>query len=61
MAKVPKDRHSCSMKINEHRRKYSAELSISEEGALKKGIEENICEFAEKGRGLCAKACTYAP
>lgn len=36
--------------------KYAAEQAISEEEALKKGMEEKSKEFAEKGSELYAKA-----
>ena len=48
--------HFCSMKITEDVRKYAAEQAISEEEALKKGMEEKSKEFAEKGSELYAKA-----
>jgi phosphomethylpyrimidine synthase len=48
--------HFCSMKITEDVRKYAAEQGISEEEALKKGMEEKSKEFAEKGSELYAKA-----
>jgi phosphomethylpyrimidine synthase len=48
--------HFCSMKITEDVRKYAAELQISEEEALKKGMEEKSKEFAEKGNEIYAKA-----
>ncbi len=41
--------HFCSMKITEDVRKYAAEQAISEEEALKKGMEEKSREFTEKG------------
>ncbi len=47
--------HFCSMKITEDVRKYAAEQAISEEEALKKGMEEKSKEFAEKGSELYAK------
>ena len=37
-------------------RKYTAELQIAEEEAVKKGMEEKSSEFTEKGRALYAKA-----
>lgn len=39
------------MKITEDVRKYAAKQAISEEEALKKGIELKSKEFVEKGRG----------
>ncbi|MCE9519596.1 MAG: phosphomethylpyrimidine synthase ThiC [Verrucomicrobia bacterium] len=41
--------HFCSMKITEDVRKYAAEQAISEEEALKKGMEEKSKEFIESG------------
>ena len=48
--------HFCSMKITEDVRKYAAEQAISEEDALKKGMEEKSREFVEKGAEVYAKA-----
>jgi len=48
--------HFCSMKITEDVRKYAAEQAITEEEALKNGMEEKSREFAEKGNELYAKA-----
>jgi phosphomethylpyrimidine synthase len=48
--------HFCSMKITEDVRKYAAEQAISEEEALKKGMEEKSKEFVEKGAEVYAKA-----
>ena len=44
------------MMITEDGRKYAAEQGVAEEEALKKGMEEKIREFAEKGSELYAKA-----
>ena len=41
--------HFCSMKITEDVRKYAAEQAISEEEALKRGMEEKSKEFVEQG------------
>ncbi|MES2596602.1 MAG: phosphomethylpyrimidine synthase ThiC [Verrucomicrobiota bacterium] len=41
--------HFCSMKITEDVRKYAAEQAISEEEALKRGMEEKSKEFVEAG------------
>ncbi len=48
--------HFCSMKISEDVRKYAADQAISEEEALKKGMEEKSREFAEAGAELYTKA-----
>ena len=45
-----------SVNITEDVRKYAAEQAISEEEALKKGMEEKSKEFAEKGAEVYAKA-----
>jgi hypothetical protein len=37
------------MKITEDVRKYTAQLGIAEEDALKRGMEEKSKEFVEKG------------
>jgi phosphomethylpyrimidine synthase len=42
--------------ITEDLRKYAAEQGVSEEGALKKGMEEKSKEFVEKGAEVYAKA-----
>jgi phosphomethylpyrimidine synthase len=41
--------HFCSMKISEDVRKYAADQALSEEEALKKGMEEKSKEFVEQG------------
>jgi phosphomethylpyrimidine synthase len=48
--------HFCSMKITEDVRKYAAEQGITEEEALKRGMEEKSRELREKGAELYAKA-----
>ena len=48
--------HFCSMKITEDVRKYAAEQGVSEEEALKKGMEEKSKEFVQKGAEVYAKA-----
>jgi phosphomethylpyrimidine synthase len=48
--------HFCSMKITEDVRKYAAEQGMSEEEALKRGMEEKSKEFVEKGAEVYAKA-----
>jgi phosphomethylpyrimidine synthase len=47
--------HFCSMKITEDVRKYAAEQNISEEEALKKGMEQKSKEFVEKGAEVYTK------
>jgi phosphomethylpyrimidine synthase len=42
------------MKITEDVRKYAADLAISEEEALAKGMEEKAKEFVEKGAEVYA-------
>jgi phosphomethylpyrimidine synthase len=41
--------HFCSMKISEDVRKYAADQALSEEEALRKGMEEKSKEFKESG------------
>jgi phosphomethylpyrimidine synthase len=41
--------HFCSMKISEDVRKYAADQALSEEEALKKGMEEKSAEFVKQG------------
>ena len=48
--------HFCSMKITEDVRKYAAEQGVTDEEALKKGMEEKSAEFVEKGSEVYAKA-----
>jgi ABC-type multidrug transport system ATPase subunit len=43
------------MKTVEDVRKYAAELGITEEAAMKKGMEEESREYAENGNGIYAK------
>jgi phosphomethylpyrimidine synthase len=44
------------MKITEDVRKFAAEQGVTEEEALKKGMEEKAKEFVEKGSEVYAKA-----
>ena len=46
----------CSMRITEDVRKHAAEHGVSEEEAVRKGMEEKSREFVEKGAELYAKA-----
>ena len=48
--------HFCSMKITEDVRKYAAEQSVTEEDAVKCGLEEKAAEFVKKGSEVYAKA-----
>ncbi len=48
--------HFCSMKISEDVRKYAAAQNLSEEEALKKGMEEKSKEFKDSGAEVYAKA-----
>jgi phosphomethylpyrimidine synthase len=48
--------HFCSMKITEDVRKYAAEQGMSEEDAVKHGMEEKSKEFVEKGAEVYAKS-----
>ena len=48
--------HFCSMKITEDVRQYAAAQGLSEEEALKKGLEEKAREFAEKGAEVYSRA-----
>ena len=48
--------HFCSMKITEDVRKYAAQQGVSEEEALKRGMEEKSKEFVAKGAEVYAKA-----
>jgi phosphomethylpyrimidine synthase len=43
------------MKITEDARKYAAEQGLSEEEALKRGMEEKSKEFVERGAEVYAK------
>ncbi len=47
--------HFCSMKITEDVRKYAAEHGLSEEAAVKKGMEDKSREFVEQGAEVYAK------
>src|SRR3989475_8137962 len=48
--------HFCSMKITEDVRKFAAEQGISEDRALKAGMEQKSREFMEKGAELYTKS-----
>ena len=47
--------HFCSMKITEDVRKYAAEQKLSEDEALRAGMEQKAKEFVEKGAEVYAK------
>ncbi len=48
--------HFCSMRITEDVRKYAMEQKLSEDEALKAGMEQKSKEFVEKGAEVYAKA-----
>ncbi|MFZ0711199.1 MAG: phosphomethylpyrimidine synthase ThiC [Terrimicrobiaceae bacterium] len=48
--------HFCSMKITEDVRKYAAEQGLSEEDAVRRGMEEKSKEFVEKGAEVYTRA-----
>ncbi len=48
--------HFCSMKITQDVRDYAATQGISEQEALKKGMEEKAVEFVKKGAEVYQKA-----
>jgi phosphomethylpyrimidine synthase len=47
--------HFCSMRITEDVRKYAAEQGITEEAAIKKGLEQKAREFTKSGSEIYAK------
>jgi phosphomethylpyrimidine synthase len=48
--------HFCSMRITEDVRKYAQEHQLSEEDAIKAGMEQKAREFAETGAEIYSKA-----
>jgi phosphomethylpyrimidine synthase len=48
--------HFCSMKITQDVRDYAAKHSVSDEAALKKGMQEKAIEFVKKGSEIYHKA-----
>ncbi|WP_333842977.1 phosphomethylpyrimidine synthase ThiC [Pelomicrobium sp.] len=48
--------HFCSMKITQDVRDYAAQMGLSEEEALKKGMEEKAEEFVKRGGEVYTKA-----
>ncbi len=48
--------HFCSMKITEDVRKYAAEQELSEDEALRTGMEQKSREFSEAGAEIYSKA-----
>jgi phosphomethylpyrimidine synthase len=48
--------HFCSMKITQDVRDYAARQGVSEEQALKQGMEEKALEFVRRGGELYTKA-----
>ena len=47
--------HFCSTRITEDVRRYAAEQGLSEEAAVKEGLDEKAAEFIEKGSEIHAK------
>jgi hypothetical protein len=47
--------HFCSMRITEDVRKFAAEQKLSEDEALRAGMEQKAKEFVEKGAEVYAK------
>jgi len=47
--------HFCSMKITQDVRDYAAKLGVSEQEALKKGMEVKSIEFVKGGAEIYAK------
>ncbi len=56
MANSTRNAHSCLMKITVDVRKYAVQQGLTEEEALKKGLEEKSKEFMEIGAEVYAKA-----
>jgi hypothetical protein len=50
--------HFCSMKITEDVRKYAAQQGLSEEEALKAGMEQKSREFVNAGAEVYGKTMT---
>jgi phosphomethylpyrimidine synthase len=48
--------HFCSMKITQDVRDYAAKIGVSDEEALKKGMETKAVEFVRKGAEIYTKA-----
>jgi phosphomethylpyrimidine synthase len=48
--------HFCSMKITQDVREYAAQQGVSEEDALKKGMEQKAVEFVARGAEIYSKA-----
>jgi phosphomethylpyrimidine synthase len=48
--------HFCSMKITQDVRDYAAKIGVSDEDALKKGMEVKAIEFVQKGAEIYSKA-----
>ena len=48
--------HFCSMKITQDVREYAAKQGLSDEDALKKGLETKAIEFVERGAEIYSKA-----
>ena len=48
--------HFCSMKITEDVRKYAAAQGVSDQEALRKGMESKSKEFVDQGAEVYSKA-----
>jgi phosphomethylpyrimidine synthase len=48
--------HFCSMKITQDVREYAEKQGVSEQEALKKGMEQKAIEFVKKGAEIYTKA-----
>jgi phosphomethylpyrimidine synthase len=46
----------CSLRITEDVRRYAVEHGMTEEEAIKQGLEQKATEFVEKGSEVYAKA-----
>jgi phosphomethylpyrimidine synthase len=48
--------HFCSMKITQEVREYAAKLGVSDDEAIKKGMEQKKVEFVQQGAEIYKKA-----
>jgi len=47
--------HFCSMKITQDVREFAAKMGVSDEEALKKGMEVKSVEFVKRGAEIYSK------